>query len=171
MAVLPILKAPDPRLKTKSKPVAQVDEGVRKLVADMIETMYAANGIGLAAIQVGIPKRILVIDLAREGEAPNPQVFINPEILEQSEDLATYEEGCLSVPEHYAEVVRPATVRVRYLDGQGEIREQEATGLLATCLQHEMDHLDGVLFVDHLSLVKRSVILRKLAKAKKLATV
>jgi peptide deformylase len=170
MAIRPILTAPDPRLKAKSKPVSAVDDELRRLMDDMLETMYAAPGIGLAAIQVGVPKRVIVIDVAREGEPPNPQYFVNPEILWTSDEMATYEEGCLSVPEHYADVERPARCRVRFLDYQNEIREIEAEGLLATCLQHEIDHLEGVLFVDHLSLVKRSMILRKLTKQKRLAT-
>jgi peptide deformylase len=170
MAIRPILTAPDPRLKAKSKPVEAVDDALRRLMDDMLETMYAAPGIGLAAIQVGVPKRVIVIDVAREGEPANPQYFVNPEILWTSDDMATYEEGCLSVPEHYADVERPARCRVRFLDYQNEIREIEAEGLLATCLQHEIDHLEGVLFVDHLSMVKRSMILRKLTKQKRLAT-
>lgn len=167
MALLPILVAPDPRLKVKAKPVAKVDAGIRQLMADMLETMYAAPGIGLAAPQVGVAKRIIVVDCAREGELPQPYKLANPEILWQSEELATYNEGCLSLPEHYADVTRPARVRVRYIDDQNEIRELEADGLLATCIQHEMDHLEGVLFVDHISSLKRSMILRKLAKAKR----
>ena len=169
MALMPILTAPDPRLKQKSKPVDGVDDALRRLMDDMLETMYAAPGIGLAAIQVGVPKRVVVIDVARDGEPRAPQYFVNPEIVWASDDMASYEEGCLSVPEHYADVERPARCRVRFLDYQGEIREIEADGLLATCLQHEIDHLEGVLFVDHLSLVKRSMILRKLTKQKRLA--
>jgi peptide deformylase len=167
MALLPILVAPDPRLKVKAKPVAKVDSETRQLMADMLETMYAAPGIGLAAPQVGVAKRVIVVDCAREGEPPQPYKLANPEILWQSEELATYNEGCLSLPEHYADVTRPAAIRVRYLDEQNEIRELEAEGLLATCIQHEMDHLEGVLFVDHLSSLKRGIILRKLSKAKR----
>jgi peptide deformylase len=167
MALLPILVAPDPRLKVKAKPVAKVDAETRQLMADMLETMYAAPGIGLAAPQVGVAKRVIVVDCAREGEPPQPYKLANPEILWQSEELATYNEGCLSLPEHYADVTRPAAIRVRYLDEQNEIRELEAEGLLATCIQHEMDHLEGVLFVDHLSSLKRGIILRKLSKAKR----
>lgn len=167
MALLPILTAPDPRLKKKAKPVAKVDDGVRTLMADMLATMYAAPGIGLAAPQVGVGLRVIVLDVAREGEPPAPMKLANPEIVWASEDDATYEEGCLSVPEHYAEVVRPRAVKVRYLDETGAAREIEADGLLATCLQHEIDHLDGILFLDHLSALKRNMILRKLLKEKK----
>ncbi len=167
MALLPILTAPDPRLKKKAKPVAMVDDGVRMLMADMLATMYAAPGIGLAAPQVGVGLRVIVLDVAREGEPPAPMKLANPEIVWASDDDATYEEGCLSVPEHYAEVVRPRAVKVRYLDDTGAAREIEAEGLLATCLQHEIDHLDGILFLDHLSALKRNMILRKLLKEKK----
>ncbi len=169
MALLPILTAPDPRLKKKAKPVAKVDEGVRTLMADMLETMYAAPGIGLAAPQVGVASRVIVLDVAREGEPKAPMKLVNPEIVWASDDDASYEEGCLSVPEHYAEVARPAAVRIRYLDYENEIREIEASGLLATCLQHEIDHLDGILFIDRLTALKRNIILRKLLKAKKAA--
>ena len=167
MAKLPILTAPDARLKQRAKPVDKVDDRVRKLMEDMLETMYAAPGIGLAAPQVGVLERVIVIDVAREDEEPQPLRLANPEILWQSEELATYDEGCLSIPDHYAEVVRPKQVRVRYLDQDNEIRELETDGLLATCIQHEIDHLDGTLFVDHLSALKRNMILRKLAKARK----
>ncbi len=167
MALLPILTAPDPRLKKKAKPVDKVDDGVRKLMADMLETMYAAPGVGLAAPQVGVGLRVIVLDVAREGEPMAPMKLANPEIVWASEDDNTYEEGCLSVPEHYAEVVRPRAVKVRYLDESGAAREIEADGLLATCLQHEVDHLDGILFLDHLSALKRNMILRKLLKEKK----
>ncbi len=170
MAIRPILVAPDPRLKQKSKPVEVFDDGLQRLIDDMFETMYDAPGIGLAAVQVGVAVRLLVIDLAREGEEKAPRVFINPEVTWTSADeLSTYEEGCLSVPEQYAEVVRPARVRVAYRDRTGEAHEEEMDGLLATCIQHEMDHLEGVLFVDHLSFAKRSMLLRKVAKARKLA--
>ena len=167
MALLEILTAPDPRLKKKAAPVDMVDDDVRRLMDDMLETMYDAPGIGLAAPQVGVSKRVLVIDLAREDEEPQPLQIANPEIVWVSDEDATYEEGCLSVPDHYGEVVRPAAVKVRYLDRENEIREMEADGLLATCLQHEIDHLDGILFVDHLSALKRNMILRKLLKEKK----
>ncbi len=167
MALLPIITAPDPRLKIKAKPVAEVDAKVRRLMDDMVETMYQAIGIGLAAPQVGVAQRVLVVDVAREGEKPQPLRIANPEILWRSEEMMTASEGCLSLPEHYAEVERPAAIRLRYLDHENEIREIEAKGLLATCLQHEIDHLDGVLFVDHISALKRGIILRKLSKAKK----
>jgi peptide deformylase len=170
MAQLPIITAPDPRLKIKARPVSAVDEKVQRLMDDMLETMYGAIGIGLAAPQVGRPERVLVVDVAREGEKPQPLKLANPEIIWQSPELTTGNEGCLSLPEHYAEVTRPEKVRLRYLDYQNEIREMEASGLLATCLQHEIDHLDGVLFVDHLSSLKRGMILRKLAKAKRSQT-
>jgi peptide deformylase len=169
MAVRPILTAPDPRLKTVSAPVEAVDERVRALVDDMFETMYAAPGVGLAAIQIGLPHRIVVMDLAEKEAPAEPKCFINPEVIWTSEDLATYEEGCLSVPEQYADVARPAEAKVRYLDRDGIPQEMHARGLLATCIQHEIDHLNGILFVDHLSSVRRSIILRKLAKAKRLA--
>lgn len=168
MAIREILTAPDPRLKQVSKPVERVDDELRRLMDDMLETMYAAPGIGLAAIQVGVPKQVIVMDLAREDEEPQPRYFVNPEILWTSDELTTYEEGCLSVPELYEDVDRPAQCRVRFLDYQGEIRELDCDGILATCIQHEMDHLNGVLFIDHLSKLKRSMILKKLTKAKKL---
>ena len=167
MAVLPIITAPDPRLKIKARPVTMVDDDIRRLMDDMLETMHQAIGIGLAAPQVGVAKRVIVLDVARQGEPPQPMMLANPEILWRSEELATFSEGCLSLPEHYADVTRPARIRLRYIDYQNEIREIEASGLLATCIQHEMDHLDGVLFVDHISMVKRGMILRKLAKAKR----
>jgi len=167
MAVLSIITAPDPRLKIKARPVAAVDDDVRQLMDDMLETMRKAIGIGLAAPQVGVAKRVIVLDVAREGEDPQPMMLANPEILWRSEELATFSEGCLSLPEHYADVTRPTEIRLRYVDYQNEIREIEASGLLATCIQHEIDHLDGVLFVDHISMVKRGMILRKLAKTKR----
>ena len=172
MALLPIVEVPDPRLRQISSPVEKVDDEARALVADRFETMYAAPGIGLAAIQVGVPKRILVIDLQEpeeEGGEPvkDPRVFINPEILEQSDQEVPYTEGCLSVPDQYAEVDRPDRIRARWLDLDGKAREEQIEGLLATCLQHEMDHLNGVLFIDHLSRLKREMILKKLAKLRK----
>ena len=167
MATLPILVAPDPRLKLKAKPVETVDETVRTTLDDMLETMYAAPGIGLAAPQVGVPHRMLVLDLAREGEPRQPMKVINPEIVWASEEDSEHNEGCLSLPEHYADVVRPAEVKVRYQDETGAAREVHATGLLSTCLQHEIDHLDGVLFVDHISALRRNMILRKLLKARR----
>jgi peptide deformylase len=166
VALLPILTAPDPRLKLKAKPVEAIDARIRRLMDDMAETMYAAPGIGLAAPQVGVLERVLVVDVGKEGE-PQLLKVANPEILWRSEDLATYNEGCLSLPDHYADVQRPAECRVRYLDYEGEISELHATGLLATCIQHEMDHLEGTLFVDHISALKRNIILRKLSKLKK----
>jgi peptide deformylase len=168
MAILPIITAPDPRLKLKCKPVPRVDGEIRRLMDDMLETMYQAPGIGLAAPQVGVTKRVLVVDVAKEGEAPAPLRMANPEVLWRSDELAIYEEGCLSLPEHYADVERPMRCRVRYIDHENEVRELEAEGLLSTCIQHEIDHLDGVLFVDHISALKRGMILRKLQKAKKL---
>jgi peptide deformylase len=172
MAMLPIVEVPDPRLRQISSLVEKVDDEERALVADMFETMYAAPGIGLAAIQVGVAKRILVIDLQEpeeEGGEPvkDPRVFINPEILEHSDHEVPYTEGCLSVPDQYAEVDRPDRIRARWLDIDGKPRDEEITGLLATCLQHEMDHLDGILFIDHLSRLKREMILKKLAKQRK----
>ncbi|MFI5017803.1 MAG: peptide deformylase [Dongiales bacterium] len=167
MAKLDIIIAPDPRLKLKCKPVAKVDAKVARLMDDMLETMYAAPGIGLAAPQVGVTQRIIVLDVAREDEKPAPIRMANPELVWVSDEDVTYNEGCLSLPEHYADVARPKAIRVRYLDHQNEIRELAAEGLLATCIQHEMDHLDGVLFVDHITALKRNIILRKLLKAKK----
>jgi peptide deformylase len=172
MALLPIIETPDPLLRQISTPVETVTDELRALIDDMFETMYAAPGIGLAAIQVGVPKRLLVIDLQEpeeeDGEAVrNPLVFINPEIVEASNTLQVYSEGCLSVPDMYAEVERPDRIRARWLDRDGQAREEELDGLLAICLQHEMDHLEGILFIDHLSRLKRDMILKKLAKARK----
>lgn len=169
MALLPIITAPDPRLKIKARPVAAVDAKVRRLMDDMVETMYHAIGIGLAAPQVGVAQRVLVIDCAREGEAPAPMRLANPQILWRSEETMLANEGCLSLPEHYADVERPAEIRLRYLDHENEIRELEAKGLLATCLQHEIDHLNGVLFIDHISKLKRDRVIKKYAKAAKKA--
>ena len=167
MAVRTILTAPDPRLKKKSKPVASVDAGVRQLMDDMLETMYDAPGIGLAAPQVGELRRVIVLDIDREEVKTGPLFMANPEIIVASDEDLTYEEGCLSVPEHYSDVVRPARVTVRYLDRDGATREMACEGLLATCVQHEIDHLDGILFIDHISSLKRNMILRKLLKARK----
>ncbi|MEG3617137.1 peptide deformylase [Magnetovibrio sp. PR-2] len=167
MAILPILVAPNPVLKTKAKPVEAVDAEIRQLMDDMLETMYSARGIGLAAPQVGVSKRVLVMDTAKEDEDPQPICMANPEIVWASDEEELREEGCLSLPEQYAEVVRPLVVRVRYLDKEGEIRELEADEIMGICVQHEMDHLDGTLFVDHLSGLKRNMILRKLQKARK----
>ncbi|WP_341704718.1 peptide deformylase [Ferrovibrio sp.] len=169
MALLPIITAPDKRLETVSTPVAAVTDEVRRQLDDMLETMYAAPGIGLAAIQVGIPKRMLVIDVSREDEEKRPLFIVNPEFTWISDEDKVYEEGCLSLPEQYAEVARPAEVKVSHLDYNGEKRELHADGLLAVCLQHEIDHLDGILFVDHISALKRNMILRKLLKQKRLA--
>lgn len=167
MARLPILVAPDPRLKTRAEAVETVDAEIRQLMDDMLETMYSANGIGLAAPQVGVNKRVLVIDVAREDEEPKPIRMANPEIIWASEDEELREEGCLSLPEQFAEVVRPTAVRVRYLDYENEIRELDGDGILGICVQHEMDHLEGTLFVDRLSSLKRNMILRKLQKARR----
>ncbi len=169
MAILPIITAPDPKLKQRCQLVSVVDDALRQLIDNMLETMYEAPGIGLAAPQVGVLSRIIVVDVARpnEGEAPAPHCLINPELLWVSDDASAHEEGCLSLPDHYAEVVRPELIRVAFLDRKGERRELEAQGLLATCIQHEMDHLEGVLFVDHISAIRRNMILRKLTKAKR----
>lgn len=167
MAILPIVIAPDPILKRKADPVDSVTPAIVKLMADMLDTMYDAPGIGLAAPQIGVSKRILVMDCAREGEAAQPMRMVNPEIIWASDVLQNYEEGCLSFPEHYAEVRRPAEVKVRYLDETGAEKEIHATGLLAVCVQHEIDHLDGVNFVDHISALKRNIIIRKLQKTKR----
>ena len=174
MAILPIVEVPDPRLRLVSKPVERVDDDVRRLVADMTETMYAAHGIGLAAIQVGVPSRVLVIDLQeREDEegrpVREPRAYLNPEVLEVSDELNSYSEGCLSIPDQYADVERPARARVRWLDEQGDAHEEWLDGLLATCMQHEIDHLNGVLFIDHISRLKRDMVLKKLAKQRKAA--
>ncbi|MFQ5534559.1 MAG: peptide deformylase [Sphingomonadales bacterium] len=169
MALLPIIIAPDARLKQISAPVENVDDNLRALISDMLETMYDAPGIGLAAVQVGVAKRVIVMDIAADDDKePAPLYLVNPEILWAAEETALYEEGCLSVPDLYAEVERPAAVRISYLDYDGARQELEADGVLATCIQHEMDHLDGILFIDHLSAVKRSMFLRKLQKARKL---
>ena len=171
MAIRPILTVADatPVLKQKSAPVERVDDHLRALMDDMLETMYAAPGIGLAAIQVGVPKRVIVMDLAREGEEPQPRYFVNPEILWASEETAPYEEGCLSVPEIYDEVERPSRIKLRYLDYHGEQIEEDAEGLFAVCIQHEMDHLEGVLFIDHLSRLKRERAVKAVKKAAKAA--
>ncbi len=171
MAQLSIIVAPDPRLNQPCEKVASVDADLVRLMDDMLETMYAAPGIGLAAPQVGVLKRIVVIDVSKDPDHPKPMQLVNPEITWASDELTDYEEGCLSLPDHYSQVTRPARVRVRYMDRTGETQEIEADGLLAVCLQHEMDHLEGVLFVDHISKLKRNVILRKLQKSKKQAMV
>jgi peptide deformylase len=169
MALRDILILPDKRLRQVSEPVKKIDAGIHTLVEDMFETMYEAPGIGLAAIQVGEPKRVITMDLAKKDDPKDPQVFINPEILWTSEDKAIYEEGCLSIPEYYSDVERPAQVKVKYVDLEGKAHELEASGLLATCLQHEIDHLNGVLFIDHLSKLKRDRVLKKFSKAAKRA--
>jgi peptide deformylase len=169
MALREILVVPNPLLKEVSAPVERVDDELRALMDDMLETMYAAPGIGLAAIQVGVAKRVIVMDLSREGEDKAPRHFANPEILWASEETAPYEEGCLSVPEIYDEVERPARVKLRYLNYQGETVEEDAEGLFAVCIQHEMDHLDGVLFIDHLSRLKREQAIKKVKKQAKAA--
>ena len=174
MALLPIIEVPDPLLRETSAPVERFDDTLRRTVADMFETMYAAPGIGLAAVQVAIPRRLLIIDLQdpeEEGGEPvrKPHVFINPEILHRSDEMQSYTEGCLSIPDQYAEVERPARVRARWLDADEKQHEDEFDGLLAVCLQHEVDHLNGVLFIDHLSRLKRDMVLKKLAKARKVA--
>jgi peptide deformylase len=168
MAIRPILTAPDPRLKAVSETIATVDNDVRKLADDMFESMYAADGIGLAAIQIGVPKRLLVMDLNPKKGEREPRLFINPRIVWSSDDFAVSEEGCLSVPDIWEDVERPTNIRAEYLDREGRLQTLEAEGLLSTCLQHEMDHLEGVLFLDHISKLKRSIALRKLAKAKRL---
>jgi len=189
MAIREIIEVPDPRLKTVSQRVETFDDELKALVADMFETMYAANGIGLAAIQIGLPLRLLVIDLQPEDPDAEPEVctahgdhhhthqptrkeprvFVNPEILDPAEELNTYQEGCLSVPEIYAEVDRPKSCRVRWQDLEGTVHEEQMEGLMAVCIQHEMDHLNGILFIDHLSRLKRSMALKKLDKLRKAA--
>jgi peptide deformylase len=165
MALLDILFIPDPRLRQVSEPIATVDKSVRQLADEMLATMYAAPGIGLAAVQVGVLRRMLVIDLAkREDNPPDPQIFINPEITWQSEERSVYEEGCLSIPEFYEDVTRPASIRLAYTGIDGTRKEIEASGLLATCLQHEIDHLNGVLFIDYISKLKRDRVLKKFTK-------
>jgi peptide deformylase len=167
MAKRDILIIPDKRLRLKSEPVGAVDKAVRALINDMFETMYDAPGIGLAAIQIGVPKRVITMDLAKKDEPKAPQVFINPEVTWTSDETATYEEGCLSIPEYYEEVERPNAVRVKFLDREGKPQEIEASGLVATCLQHEIDHINGVLFIDHISKLKRDMIVKKFKKAQK----
>ena len=167
MAIKTILTEPNKILRQVSKRVEKVGEEEKKIMDDMLETMYQANGIGLAAIQIGIPKRIIVIDLAKGEEKKNPMYFVNPVIKNKNQNLATYEEGCLSVPDQFAEVNRPSTCEVEYLDYNGEKKILKAEGLVATCIQHEMDHLQGILFIDYLSKLKKSMIIKKLSKQKK----
>jgi peptide deformylase len=169
MALRPILLVPDPRLKQVAAPVAAVTDATRALMDDMLETMYAAPGIGLAATQIGVMERVVVMDVAREEEPKAPRFFVNPEILWRSDETAPYQEGCLSIPDVYEEVERPARVRVRYLDYDGREVEEEADGLYAVCIQHEIDHLNGVLFIDYLSRLKRDRAVAKVKKAQKAA--
>jgi peptide deformylase len=164
MAVRPLVILPDPQLRLSSEPVGGIDDAVRRLADDMLETMYEAPGIGLAAIQIGVPTRIVTIDVSREEDGRKPQVFVNPEILWWSDETSVYEEGCLSIPDYYEDVERPARVRVRYQTLAGETAEIDAEGILATCLQHEIDHLNGVLFIDHISRLKRDRVVRKFTK-------
>jgi peptide deformylase len=159
--------APDPQLKKFSDPVEAVDDTIRTLLDDLLETMYDANGVGLAAPQIGILKRVIVIDVGRSKEESNPLGMVNPEIIWESDTITIKEEGCLSLPEYFAEVERPETIKVRYLDRDNNTQEIDADEMLATCIQHEIDHLDGILFVDHVSSIKRNMILRKLTKAKR----
>ena len=167
MSLRHIITLPDPKLRLVSKPIERIDDALTRLIDDMIESMHDAPGIGLAAIQIAEPIRLLVVDVAQKEEPRAPQVFVNPEILWRSDERNTYEEGCLSIPEYYAEVARPASVRVRALDREGKDREVLADGLLATVLQHEIDHLDGVLFIDHISKLKRDRVIKKFQKAAK----
>jgi peptide deformylase len=167
MTIYPILIAPDPRLKFKSELVNEVNDDIRQLMDDMLETMHSARGIGLAAPQIDVHKRIIVVDVVGEDEDPQPLCMANPEIIEVSDEDMSHDEGCLSLPEHFSEVIRPTSVRVRYLDHENKICELDANGILAVCIQHEIDHLDGILFVDHISSLKRNMILRKLTKLKK----
>jgi peptide deformylase len=169
MAVRDILKLPDKRLRLVSEPVKNIDAGIRALVDDMFATMYAAPGIGLAGIQIGVDKRVVVMDLSKKDDTHKPQVFINPEVTWASQEKATHEEGCLSIPEYYEEVERPSEVKVKYLDLDGKMREISADGLFATCIQHEIDHTNGVLFIDHISRLKRDRVIKKFIKAAKAA--
>jgi len=168
MTIRDIVKLPDPMLRQVSKPIATVDADTRRLLDDMLGTMYDAPGIGLAAIQIGVPLRAIVIDLAKETEEKKPLFLINPEVVWSSEEQSDYEEGCLSIPDYYDMVTRPAEVKLRYRDRQGEAQELHANGILSTCIQHEIDHLNGVLFIDYLSKLKRDRVVKKFAKAQKL---
>jgi peptide deformylase len=168
MSLHDIVLLPDPMLRQTSKPVSSVDKGVRKLFDDMLETMYDAPGIGLAAIQIGVPQRLVVIDLSKDGEERNPLFMANPEIVSVSEGVSDYEEGCLSIPDFYEMVTRPSEVKVRFFDFHGEAKEVIAGGILATCIQHEVDHLNGVLFIDYISKLKRDRVVKKFTKAQKL---
>ena len=171
MAIREIIKLPDPMLRQASKPVTRVTEETRRIMDDMLDTMYDAPGIGLAAIQIRVPQRLVVIDLAREGEGKQPIFLVNPEVIWASEEQSDYEEGCLSIPEFFEMVSRPKEVKVRFLDRAGEVQEMHCSGVLATCVQHEIDHLNGVLFIDYLSKLRRDRIIKKFAKAQKLARV
>ncbi len=168
MTIKPLIILPDPILRQVSKPIETVDSEVKALADDMLETMYDAPGIGLAAIQIGVARRMLVLDVSKEGEDKKPLVFINPEVVSASDARSVYEEGCLSIPDYYAEVERPAAITVKHLDRDGKEQLTEADGLLATCLQNEIDHLNGVLFIDHISKLKREMVIRKFTKAAKL---
>ena len=167
MSIKPLILLPDPVLRRQSDPIERVDDAVLKLADDMLETMYDAPGIGLAAVQVGIPRRLLVVDCSREDEDQAPMVFINPQVVTSSDERSTYEEGCLSIPDYYAEVERPMQVTVDYVDRLGKQQQIEADGLLATCLQHEIDHLNGILFIDHISKLKRDMVIKKFTKLAK----
>jgi peptide deformylase len=167
MAKKQILIIPDPLLRKVSEPVSSVNAEIKNLMDDMLETMYAAPGIGLAAVQIGVLKRIIVIDLSKDGEKKNPLFIVNPEITFKSNELISYEEGCLSIPNQFAEVKRPSSCKVNFLDYNGKKKEINANGLLATCIQHEVDHLDGILFIDHLSKLKKDLIIKKTKKQKK----
>ena len=168
MTIKPLIILPDPILRQVSKPIETMDSEVKKLADDMLETMYDAPGIGLAAIQIGVARRMLVLDVSKDGEDKKPLVFINPEVVASSDARSVYEEGCLSIPDYYAEVERPAAIKVKHLDRDGKEQLTEADGLLATCLQHEIDHLNGVLFIDHISKLKREMVIRKFTKAAKM---
>tara|TARA_B100000029_G_scaffold8609_1_gene9138 strand:- start:977 stop:1501 length:525 start_codon:yes stop_codon:yes gene_type:complete len=167
MTLRQILTEPNKILREKSQPVEKVDSDLQKLMDDMLETMYAAPGIGLAAIQIGIPKRVIVMDLSKKDEPKKPMYFVNPEVIRKSDNNSTYEEGCLSVPGQFAEIDRPDKCHIKYLDYHGKPKEIKADGMLATCIQHEMDHLEGILFIDYLSKLKKSMIIKKLSKQKK----
>src|ERR1700712_547289 len=167
MTIKPLIILPDPLLRQVSKPIERVDAETKRLAQDMLDTMYDAPGIGLAAVQIGIGRRMLVIDVSREDEEKTPLVFINPEILSSSDEPSVYEEGCLSIPDYYAEVERPAQVTVKYVDRDGKDQMIDAEGLVATCLQHEIDHLNGILFIDHISRLKREMVIKKFTKAAK----
>jgi len=167
MTMLDIINVPDPLLKTLSEPVEKVDDTLRQLMDNMLDTMYGAPGIGLAAIQVGVARRVIVLDVEGDDETKKPLYFVNPEVVWESPEISVYNEGCLSVPDHYAEVERPASVKIKYLDYDGKAQEQQVDGLLSTCIQHEIDHLDGIVFIDYLSRLKRNMIIKKVQKATK----